>query len=239
MDNLAGHFGQNAVVAVSNQLYKQLSDKFPGKTTMILNFIDTDTLILEKSESSPLNGHANFVLGLVGRLVPVKRVDMFLETIAVLRGRYNKPVKGVVIGNGPLLDDLEKQVATLGLSEHVKFTGFSKNVHEEMLVLNALVMPSDHEGLPMTLLEALALRVPTVGHNVGGIPEVLDNGHCGLLVEDHTPQGYAEAVLKLMEMEHKEVEQMTHRGLEHLTHNFDSRKNSEKYEHLYSQLVNI
>jgi|26BtaG_2_1085354.scaffolds.fasta_scaffold00071_10 glycosyltransferase involved in cell wall biosynthesis len=238
MDKLAARFGQNALVAVSGQLYKQLSEEFPGKTTMILNFIDAGALSTKRSNSSPLNGRADFVLGLVGRLVPVKRVDLFLETIAVLRERHQKSVTGVVIGDGQLLEDLRQRASSLGLSEHVTFTGFSNNVHEDMLALDALLMPSDHEGLPMTLLEALALRVPIISHNTGGIPEVLNDGHCGFLVDRHTPEGYAEAVLTLMGMDHNEVEQMTRRGFDHLANNFDSRKNSEKYESLYGQLVN-
>ena len=238
LDNLAARLGQDAVVAVSSQLHKRLSKEFPGKSTVILNFINTDPLNSESHDRKSGNKREEFVLGLVGRLVPVKRVDLFLEAIAILREQHHKPVKAVVLGSGPLLDDLRHQATSLGLEDHVRFTGFSNSVHEEMLDFDALVMPSDHEGLPMTLLEALALRVPAIGHNAGGIPEALNEGHCGLLVDNHTPEGYADAVLKLLGMSRHEVDQMTHRGLEHLTNNFDSRKNSEKYESLYKRLVN-
>lgn len=238
IDAIAARLGQDALVAVSSQLYKQLSKTFPGKTTVILNFIDTDTSNSGSLDRNSGNKQDEFVLGLVGRLVPVKRVDLFLEAVAILRERYHKPVKGVVVGSGPLLDELRHQATSLGIGEHVKFTGFSNSVHKELLAFDALLMPSDHEGLPMTLLEALALRVPAIGHNAGGIPEVLDGGHCGLLVDHHTPEGYADAVLKLMGMPPYEVDQLTERGSKHLTNNFDSRKNSEKYESLYKQLVN-
>jgi len=236
IDNLAGRFGQNTLVAVSSELYKQLSQEFPGKTKVILNFIDTAGI--ESLNHTSKKKVDSFVLGLVGRLVPVKRVDLFLETISVLREQHHKPVKGVIVGSGPLLEELRGRAKSLGLAEHVEFTGFSNNVHTEMLALDALLMPSDHEGLPMTLLEALALRVPAIGHKAGGIPEVLNEGSCGLLVAHHTPEGYADAVMKLMRMDDFEIDQMTQRGFTHLTSNFDSRKNSEKYESLYRQLVN-
>jgi glycosyltransferase involved in cell wall biosynthesis len=63
--------------------------------------------------------------------------------------------------------------------------------------LDLLILTSDHEGLPMILLEAMASRVPIIAHAVGGIPELLDYGNCGILINSEKPAAYAEAIQNL------------------------------------------
>ncbi|RPI76342.1 MAG: glycosyltransferase, partial [Desulfobacteraceae bacterium] len=83
------------------------------------------------------------------------------------------------------------------LSSIVFFAGFSKDVHAFMQGLDLLIMPSLREGLPLTLLEAMYLKVPVIASNVGGIKEVLTNDHDGVLVPPKDPKILAEKILEL------------------------------------------
>ena len=139
-------------------------------------------------------------VGLVGRLVPVKRVDLFLEIArALLRacpGRY----RFCVIGDGPEMAAARAVAADLAATQGqqaVVFTGFVADAPARIADLDLLLITSDHEGLPMTLLEALALGIPVVAHAVGAIPEVLQHCGGGLLVQEQRAGAYAEAVLAL------------------------------------------
>ena len=63
--------------------------------------------------------------------------------------------------------------------------------------MDMLLMTSDHEGLPMILLEAMALQIPVIAHAVGGIPTLLDQGACGVLVREHNAPGYGDEIYRL------------------------------------------
>jgi glycosyltransferase involved in cell wall biosynthesis len=242
LNQLTARFGQDAVVAVSSQLERDLSRIYPTKTVKILNFIEipgtTKGRATRDTNPSTQKKIGEVIrVGLVGRLVPVKRADLFIDAVQLLSGQLSTPVKGFIIGDGPLMENLKKYTVGKGLSDLIEFKGFVAHPAQELEQLDLLIMPSDHEGIPMVLLESLLAGLPIVAHNVGGIPEILDEGRCGMLVDDHSAEGYAKAILQLMRMGDTEVEQMTHRGFNHLTLNFDSRKNSEKYESLYRQLM--
>jgi len=231
LDILLGRFRQDYIVAVSTQLEEFLETRFPGKVVKIFNFIDFDSLKDQwpkpaKSESEAVS------IGIVGRLVPVKRVDLFLETLALLKSQ-EIAYRGVVIGAGPMETALKKLTASLGLQDLVEFKGFVDPVHEEIRKLDILLMPSDHEGLPMTLLEALALDIPTVAHSVGGIPDLFQYSSSAWLVTAHNPSGYSDAINKVI----SSIKERQHRRKpeDHslLRDNFDIKPNISKYLELY------
>ena len=233
LDTWTGRTRQQSVIAVSSQLQRALAHKFPGKVHKIFNFIDVNQLrndwLRYEAKTSP-----ELRLGIVGRLVNVKRIDLFLKTIFELQ-RNGISCKGIIIGDGPLKADLKKLSKELGIEDSVEFCGFINPVAEKMRTLDALLMPSDHEGLPMTLLEALALELPVMAHEIGGIPEVLDHGKCGWLVKDHTSHGYSMAIQGSFADENTRKEKQI-RGLEHVTKQFDLTENCRRYVEIYSNL---
>jgi glycosyltransferase involved in cell wall biosynthesis len=97
-------------------------------------------------------------------------------------------------------------------------------------------MTSDHEGLPMILLEAMALKVPVVAHAVGGIPNLLAQGECGLLVEEHAAQGYADTLYRLY-MQQDERTEITNRAFSRVTQLYSAEKNADKYYMEYKKLM--
>lgn len=228
----------DAVVAVSQHLKVLLEPRYPNKTVAIRNFIDTDEIptIARKQPDNRQESDTPYRITLVGRCVPVKRIDLFIDTIASLRADHKLNVEGSVCGDGPLLDAMKQYAKTKGVAQFIRFRGFVQNMEPEWASMDALIMPSDHEGLPMTLLEALLRKVPVVAHNAGGIPEVLDHGNSGVLVDNHSATGYAEKLAKLIEQPEK-ARQLTAHGQSHVKKEFSKRENVHKYEALYRAIA--
>lgn len=100
-----------------------------------------------------------------------------------------------------------------------------------------LLMTSDHEGLPMILLEAMTLSVPIISHGVGGIPHLLDHGNCGILVHDHSAPAYAREILRLAE-DHIATSNITKLALNRVTTHYSAEQNTNKYYEEYKRILN-
>jgi glycosyltransferase involved in cell wall biosynthesis len=242
LDRIVARLLQKRIISVSVELKKRLQGQFPpSKIRVIENGIDLDTVQRQsrKEWSFPDSGEKQFIVGFAGRLVPVKRVDLMLRAAAYLR--INHPQIGIcflVYGDGPLRASLEKLNSELGTTDRVHFRGPSDDIAERIREMNALIVTSDHEGLPMVVLEAMALQVPVIAHAAGGLPELLDNGVCGILVHEHNPAGYANAILDLTSNPDKQT-QLAAAGLERVRERYSAERNAEAYYKEYVDLVTI
>jgi glycosyltransferase involved in cell wall biosynthesis len=118
---------------------------------------------------------------------------------AARRVRADRPgVRFLIVGVGPREASLRRQAAQLALDGTVVLTGFRSDARDLIAVADLYVLPSRSEGLPVSLLEAMALGRPVVATHVGGIPEVLRHGVEGLLVPPADPEALAEAILALL-----------------------------------------
>ncbi|HMO85762.1 MAG TPA: glycosyltransferase, partial [Lacipirellulaceae bacterium] len=102
-----------------------------------------------------------------------------------------------IFGEGPLRDQLAADIRTRGLQDRVVLAGFRSDLCELLPQLDVLVLSSRTEGLPVVLLEAMAADVPVVATSVGGVPEVIEDGRCGLLVPPDDPNALTHAVGQL------------------------------------------
>jgi glycosyltransferase involved in cell wall biosynthesis len=133
-----------------------------------------------------------FKLGIIGRLSPVKGHRILFQALNKARARPDLRV--FVIGEGPLERELRQEARALGIDGQVSFLGFRSDARRYMAHLDAFVMPSLHEGLPYTLLEAMALRVPVVASAAGGLKEVLTHGQTALLCRPGDPTDLASQI---------------------------------------------
>ncbi|MGE0080660.1 MAG: glycosyltransferase [Thiohalomonadaceae bacterium] len=188
---------QHGAVCVSPELLTSVRRRFPSLALEVIEnglaFDELDHAVAAAANRTPLPG-AGLHVGLVGRLVPVKRPDIFLATAERLAGAQPGAFSFHVFGEGPLQRQCADDALRRGLVHHLHFHGFSPDMPAMLAQLDVLVLCSDHEGLPMVLLEAMGLRVPVIAHAVGGMPHVLENGRYGCLVHDHSPEGYARAL---------------------------------------------
>lgn len=135
------------------------------------------------------------LVGIVGRLVPVKNHDLFLRAAARVRQQV-PTARFVIVGDGELRDQLEAQVDALGLREAVVFTGWQRDVAPIYADLDVLVISSVNEGTPVSVIEALSARCPVVASAVGGLPDLLDQGALGKLVPSNDEIALAEAIIE-------------------------------------------
>lgn len=134
---------------------------------------------------------------LVARLVPIKRIDLFLEVIQ--RVRETLPgVSAIIVGDGPLRHELEQKAATLHVSKNVKFVGYHRDVEVWLRQARLFVLTSQSEGLALSLMEAMLCGLPAVVPDVGDLGELVTDGVNGYLVDDHIPEVFAARILSLL-----------------------------------------
>lgn len=135
-----------------------------------------------------------FAAVLVARLRPEKRVGDFVA--AVDRASRSDPrIRGIVVGDGPMADEL-RQRATAG-DAPVTFVGHDPEPTRYMIAADVVVLASEFEALPISLVEALSCGRPCVATDVGGVREIVEDGHNGLLVPVGDPESMASALLRL------------------------------------------
>jgi glycosyltransferase involved in cell wall biosynthesis len=138
------------------------------------------------------------------RLIPKKGLHTTLRAFARFAEKF--PLASfTVAGEGPLLDELTALAAELGIAEKVRFTGFltHKELLEQLVAAHVFLHPSEtgpdgnQEGVPNSMLEAMSTGLPVVATWHGGIPEAVDDGVSGFLVNERDPEALAEALFKL------------------------------------------
>ena len=178
LDRRIAMHAQRAVVAVTDELGQQLRAELPGaNVTVIHNGIDVAAVrALAANELTTRPGAPPYHLAIVGRLVSVKRIDLFIDMADVLERRAPGSYRFHIIGDGPLRAALQAQANASAAAAHLHFHGFRSDIAQAMAHMHMLVMSSDHEGLPMTALEALALGLCVAARPVGGLVPLL-TGH--------------------------------------------------------------
>jgi glycosyltransferase involved in cell wall biosynthesis len=138
------------------------------------------------------------LVGTVGHMTPVKNHRLLIEAFARVREKA-PDVNLAIIGEGALRGKLADYAADLGVSEYVSLVKESKLIDSFYGALDVFVLSSDAEGMPLTLLEALASGVPVVATEVGGIPEVVESGKTGYLVPKGSAEFLAKRILELLQ----------------------------------------
>lgn len=202
LDQAAGRIFQQKIIAVSSELKEKLSKIYPvKKITVIENSIDVD--YVKNRADDKINNRMldeQFNIAFIGRFVSVKRVDLFYEIAK--KFIQNNPDKGRVhfymIGDGPLWPELNQKVIADELDEQVHLTGFVENTAPWLAKMHLLIFTSDHEGLPMTLLEAMALGVPVMSRSLATIEEVLCEGKCGKIIDSEDARDFVDQIESLV-----------------------------------------
>ncbi len=228
------------IITVSDALKQELMERegLPAKQlTTIYNGIEVekfaakvDTMSVRRSLNIPELGP---VVGTIARLAPQKGVSYFLKAASLLK-EYQ--VNFLVVGDGPLRETLEQEATELGLQNRVIFAGQRENIAEILSVLDIYVLPSVTEGLPLTILEAMAAGKPVVATRVGGVPEAIAEGKTGLVVPSRDPEALAVALAGLIG-ERDRLIRMGANGQKHVKEKFTVSMMVEKTKQLYNQLL--
>lgn len=134
----------------------------------------------------------------VGCLKPVKGHKYLISAFAEFLNIYKGQWKLILLGDGELRQELEKQAMELGISENICFLGYQTNVHEWLSISNIVISATLSEGLSNALIEGCAAGCPVIATNVGGNPEIVSNGVNGILVEPENKSQLLKAMLTLV-----------------------------------------
>ncbi len=193
----------NAVTAVSAYLRDETFRAF-GCTTcgidVIPNFVNLEEFHPPR-ERCPLFPAGDKVLMHISNMRPVKRL---LDVVGIFdRVRKEVPARLVLAGDGPDRDAAEREVDRLGLKDRVRFIGKVEDVAHVVRWAHLFLLPTVSESFGLAALEAMATGVPVIGANVGGLPEVVENGVSGVLGEAGDVDAMAKGALELLADEAK------------------------------------
>jgi len=225
------HFFTN-VVAVSNEMKEILVKTYyfrGNKMNVIYNGIPIPSF------SQPLNHSINstFHIGTVGRMVPVKHFDLFLEVAAEIKSNV-KNVRFSILGDGPLLESLIRKSKDLNIDGSVEFISPRPDPFLYYQSLDLYLNTSLHEGIPLSILEAMACRKPVIAPEIGGIPEIILDGESGLLVKGDDPKEFANSSVRLIQK--KDLRTLIGKNaLKRIVSHFNDSTMAASYIRLYKQ----
>lgn len=194
-------------VTVSEPLHDYLQNDVgvtPSHLHLIPNGVDTAVFRPATATDAPPEGFPftygqHWVIGMVGRMVPIKNplmlVDAFISLVQS-KAPGTQPMRLAMVGDGPLLQDIGQRMQDSGLQDHLWLPGARADIAAILRAIDCFVLPSLSEGTSCTLQEAMATGLPIVATQVGGNAGLLEGGRCGILVPSGDVAALAAAVLQ-------------------------------------------
>jgi glycosyltransferase involved in cell wall biosynthesis len=176
-----------------------------------------------------------FTVGSIGRLSEEKGYRYLIEAIAVLV-RKEIDIRLIIIGEGKNRQSLENLVSNLDIKNRVLLAGYELQARRYLQFFNLFVIPSLTEGMPITLLEAMASKTPVVATDVGDIPEILDNGNAGLLIKPRDTMMLGETICDVFHNRKKSA-MLAESAFKRVTAKYDSIKMAYGYLKIYNDLA--
>lgn len=227
------------VTAVSNSLKEQTYELIQPikEIETVYNFVDEREYFSQDAsklkQQLGINADEKVMIH-VSNFRNVKRVQDVVETFALT---YEKiKCKLLLIGDGPEMGRIIQQVRELGLDEQVLFLGKRDGLAEFYSMSDIKLLLSEKEAFGLVLLEAMACGVPVIGSNIGGMPEIIEPGINGYLVELGDTQKAAEYATQLLR-DDSQLQKLRQGALKTVAERFSSSKILEQYEELYEQLM--
>lgn len=235
VDTLILRHAFSHVVAVSRDIMQVLIRRdalAPEAVGLIYNGIDCSPDM--RVQTSAAGGDVVHI-GTVGRMMPVKDFPLFLKVAAELQ-RHAMPVRFSMLGDGPMKKELAQLVQALGLSESFQFVAPRPDPLSYYQSLDIYLNTSIHEGLPLSLLEAMACGKPVVAPAVGGIPEILCDGEQGFLVTDRDVSSFMGPCMRLVR-DSALRRTLGNNAAARVAGQFSSAQMTASYRQLYTRLV--
>jgi len=212
-----------------NELFQIIGKDYQEKIKVVHMGVKTPIDVSESEEPKGL-----FTIVTPANLLEVKGHKYLIEACFNLVRQGIKNFQCFFYGDGPLRIRLENLIGEKKLTNFVKMPGalpheklikMYKNKEIDVVVLPSIITKIEHEGIPVSLMEAMAYRIPVISTNTGGIPELLSNG-AGIIVEEKSPKQLAEIILKIMKNKNLRKE-LAERGYQKVQKEFNIKKNTK------------
>ncbi|HEU5347585.1 MAG TPA: glycosyltransferase family 4 protein [Ktedonobacterales bacterium] len=215
-----------------------------SQVTVIPNGIDVERIAAAAVHRGAMRQKMGIADQDVAILIPASLVrrkghHYMLRALAFpLLRKYGRSLRLILAGEGPMRERLQQQCTRLGLTEQVVFAG--RIPHEEIPAMlsaaDIVALPSDDEGMPLSLLEAMAAGLPVVATRVGAIPEIIEDGEMGLLVRPGSPHALAQAIDELLR-DPETARRLSASGREQVLARYDQRIMVAGYERVLRDAV--
>jgi glycosyltransferase involved in cell wall biosynthesis len=238
-DRLAAKYTAAQIVSVSSDLgeYWKVHAN-PQNVTVLHNAVDLERVrssfsSVEAKQRLGIPGDS-FVVGIAARLECIKRHDLFVATAKHLAERIPKS-NFVIAGGGRHKESLQQLILESGLAGHIILLGERNDVYDVLRAMDILLICSDHEGIPMVMLEAMALGVAVVAREVGGMPEVIRHGVNGILVPSNSPEELSQACMSIYENPRLRAS-LTQAACEEIRQRYSADKHARTIVELYQSM---
>lgn len=236
LDELLKKHFSDALIAVSKELESSLKkNRVQGRIYQIYNAIDPYKFVVPDRENirGEYGARNKFWVGTAARLAEPKNLQMLIMAAKML-AQKQYPIMVSIFGDGPLRIELQALIDAHSLHDFVKLHGFHDNIIPVINALDAFVLCSFHEGLPMVILEAMMLGTPLVCTAVGGMKEIIEDEKTGLLIQSNNITELAKALIKIYEGT-VPVGFMTQSAKEMVLDKFTTKKTTEQLLNAYNQ----
>jgi glycosyltransferase involved in cell wall biosynthesis len=242
MDKYTGKFCNAAFIAASDFVKKDFEKQLNFKGIEVLhNCVDSsifsehgDNLANIKKIELGFDKDDIIVLN-VGRLHPQKGQMVLIEAFNLVHKNNNK-YKLFIVGNGPLESVLKSRVKELNLEKNTIFLKNRQDIPDIMKISDVFVFPSNYEGLPLALIEAMASGLPVIASKIDVLREIVDDGIDGILVENNDCVKLAEAISNLMGNAEL-MGRLSRNAREKAIKSFNPMAYAKKLENIYQGLV--
>jgi glycosyltransferase involved in cell wall biosynthesis len=244
LTNLVLNFVTNRITSVCDSSKRALQEKdwLPSsKISVIYNGIEpVEQRIASVDENTQKVldwlGPTDFAVGFLARLDPIKDPILMLESFRIALQEVPK-AKLIVMGKGPLHEELVQRCQSYGISRNVMFSGLLKNPMPVLPRLRTLVMTSLSEAASLSILEAMMCGIPVIAKSVGGNPELITDQKTGFLIADSSAPSFAEAMVKVLKDESLS-EKMGQAAKKEANDRFSLKVMVEQYKSIYRNLLN-
>jgi lipopolysaccharide/colanic/teichoic acid biosynthesis glycosyltransferase/glycosyltransferase involved in cell wall biosynthesis len=231
------------IIAVSEQVKHDLvryGVAQPEKIRVIPLGLELDPFLDSDVHRGALRGELKIasdvpLVGIVGRIFPIKNHRLFLEAAAQVAGKL-PATRFVVVGDGTLRSEIEALARQLGLEQRVTFTGWRRDLPRVYADLDVLVVSSDNEGTPVSAIEAMASGCPVVATRVGGLPDLVEDGKVGYLVAPRDADAMADSIVGLLS-DRERARQMGRSARESVRDRYRAERLCRDIEALYADLL--
>lgn len=181
----------------------------------------------------------DIIVANVGRLVDYKGINYFIEAAEIIAASDHpvaKKIKFIVVGDGPMRDDLKSQADNSKACKRIFFTGHREDIPAILNSTDIFVLSSNAEHFGRVLIEAMACRKPVIGTNAGGVPEIIEHNVTGLLIPPRNPSEMAKAIMSLASDKEK-AEKIASAGEDKARRCFSIEKHAEKVMNIYDEIL--
>jgi glycosyltransferase involved in cell wall biosynthesis len=234
LNNLCLNYFYSRVIAVSCDTKDYLLNKYGIKQNKLMVINNGIQCFNEPKQTHSRNKRLVLTIGSAGRLFPVKRFDSLIKIAGIVR-KEMKDVQFIIAGHGPERGKLDELISFYGLEDTVRLLGHVDDMNSFYDKIDLYINTSLHEGLPMSILEAMYNRLPVIAFGLGGLKEIVKNNSDGFIIPKDDNMLFAYKILELLRNTKKLTDFGTNAHLK-IINQYSAKRMVEEYFDLYKRV---